>query len=118
MTPTPELDRVLPLTPTVFHVLVALAGGPRHGYAIIKEIETREGEASAPSTGALYLALQRLEREGMIDDAPTPEGERDRRRRYYRLTVEGRRVAEAESARLAGLLAAARTRKLLPGEGT
>lgn len=110
-------DAPLPLTPLSYQILLALADGPRHGYAIIKEIEEREGEASAPSTGALYLALQRMEREGVIDDAPAPEDERDRRRRYYRLTPAGRRVAEAESARLAGLVDAARTRKLLPGEG-
>lgn len=107
----------LPLTPLSYQILVALAGRPRHGYAIIKEIEEREGGATVPSTGALYLALQRMEADGLIGSAEPPSDETDARRRYYRLTELGRDVAAAESVRLAGLVDAARSRKLLPGRG-
>lgn len=101
-------------TPLTFQILLALADSARHGYGIIKEIQEREGEAAAPSTGALYLALQRMESEGLIQDAPTPEGQEvDPRRRYYRLSSRGRRTAEEESARLAALVANARGKGLL-----
>lgn len=104
------------LTPLTYHVLLALADRPRHGYGIIKEIEARAGEDAAPSTGALYLALQRLEQDGWIEetaDRPQPEQD-DARRRYYRLTAVGRRAAEAESRRLARLLGAAMEKRLVP----
>jgi DNA-binding PadR family transcriptional regulator len=105
------------LTPLSFEILIALADVPRHGYGIIKEIEAREGEGAAPSTGALYLALQRMEREGLIGGAEAPPDETDARRRYYTLTDAGRRLATLESSRLADLVAAARSKRLLP-EGT
>jgi DNA-binding PadR family transcriptional regulator len=108
---------VTPLTPLTYQILLSLADEPRHGYGIIKEIEEREGAASAPSTGALYLALQRMEREGLIDDADAPEEGSDARRRYYALTPAGRRLAEAESARLAGLVSAARARNRAHAHG-
>ena len=97
----------MPLTHLSYQILLALADAPRHGYGIIKEIEAREGEEAAPNTGALYLALQRLEGEGLIDAVESPELGADARRRYYRLTAQGREVAAAESARLAGLVSAA-----------
>ncbi len=105
-------------TPLTFRILLALADSDRHGYGIIKEIEERDGQGSAPNTGALYLALQRMETEGLIQDAPTPEhGGGDARRRYYRITEKGKRVAGAESARLAALVATAREKDLLaPGD--
>jgi DNA-binding PadR family transcriptional regulator len=105
----------MPLTHLSFQILLALADAPRHGYGIIKEIEAREGAEAAPNTGALYLALQRLEGEGLIDAAESPETGSDARRRYYRLTQAGHAVAAAESIRLAGLVSAARAKKLLPG---
>jgi DNA-binding PadR family transcriptional regulator len=107
------------LTPLTYQILLALADRDRHGYGIIKEIEARAGASSAPSTGALYLALQRMEAEGVVAEAVRrPAGaDDDRRRRYYRLTVRGRALAEGESVRLAGLVATAREKKLLP-EGT
>ena len=102
-------------TPLTFQILMALADAARHGYGIIKEIREKEGEGAAPSTGALYLALQRMESEGLIQDAPVPAGEEvDGRRRYYRITREGRRVAEEESVRLAALVSNARGKGLLP----
>jgi len=104
-------------TPLTFQILLALADSARHGYGIIKEIQEREGNAAAPSTGALYLALQRMESDGLIQDAPTPDGEDvDPRRRYYRISTRGRRVAEEESSRLAALVASARGKGLLSTE--
>ena len=88
------------ITPLTYQILLALADGDVHGYGIIKEIEQRSGSAFAPSTGALYLALQRMEGEGLIEEAPVrPAG--DARRRYYRLSVKGRQRAEKESLHLA-----------------
>ncbi|HLB37307.1 MAG TPA: PadR family transcriptional regulator [Gemmatimonadales bacterium] len=103
------------ITPLTYEILLALASQDCHGYGIIKEIEERAGEASAPSTGALYLALQRMESDGLIEEAPgRPTSGDDARRRYYRLTRRGREAAKAESARLAALVAAARRKRLLP----
>jgi len=102
------------ITPLTYQILLALADGDGHGYGIIKEIEQRSGSASAPSTGALYLALQRMEGEGLIQEAPTRPGD-DARRRYYRLSAKGRRRAEQESIHLAVLVAAARDKKLIVG---
>jgi DNA-binding PadR family transcriptional regulator len=112
-----DIDAALPLTPLTYRILLALADGALHGYAMIKAIEELEGESAAPSTGALYLALQRLESEGLIAESAAPADERDARRRYYALTRRGRAVAEAESARMAGLVAAARSRNLLREQG-
>ncbi|HSM60372.1 MAG TPA: PadR family transcriptional regulator, partial [Longimicrobiales bacterium] len=100
------------MTPLTYRILLALADADRHGYGIIKDLEERDGEGSAPSTGALYLALQRMESEGLIREAPRPRGD-DARRRYYRLSREGRAAAERESARLAALVAAAKAKRLL-----
>lgn len=102
------------LTPLTYEILLALADGARHGYGIIKEIEAESGAGAAPTTGALYLALQRMEREGLITEAPGPAGD-DARRRYYRITTGGRAAAEAESTRLETLLVAARRKHLLEG---
>ncbi len=102
------------MTPLTYDILLALADDDRHGYGIIKEIEDRAGASAAPSTGALYLALQRMLGDELIEEAEAAPGE-DRRRRYYRLTRKGRDHAEAESVRLAGLVATARDKNLLAG---
>lgn len=97
------------LTPLTYQILLALADEDRHGYGIIKEIEERLGEGSAPSTGALYLALQRMEGEGLIGEAAgRPRRGDDARRRYYRITPFGAEVARAEAARLEELVKLAR----------
>lgn len=104
------------MTPLTYQILLALADCDRHGYGIIKEIEERAGQSSAPTTGALYLALQRMEAEGLIREARgRRSADDDARRRYYRITREGRAAAEVESARLAALVASARRKNLLPG---
>ena len=109
-------ERFLPLTHLSYHVLVALADAPRHGYGIIKEVERGSGGAVSPSTGALYLALQRMQEEGLLEETAErpPEEEDDPRRKYYRLTALGRRVATAESRRLAALLGVAAAKRLVP----
>ena len=89
-------DDAMELTPLTYQILVALADADRHGYGIIKEIEGRAGEKAAPSTGALYLALQRMEGAGLIEDTEAPAEAEDARRRYYRITKRGREAAEAE----------------------
>jgi DNA-binding PadR family transcriptional regulator len=102
------------ITTLTYQILLALASQESHGYGIIKEIEDQTGEPG-PSTGALYLALQRMENEGLIEESlrrPSPGD--DARRRYYRLTRRGREAARAESTRLAALVAAARRKNLLP----
>ena len=102
------------MTPLTFQILLALAGVDHlHGYGMIKEIEARGGDSAVPSTGALYLALQRLEEEQMIAEVPSRELGEDRRRRHYQITRKGREAAKVESQRLAVLVATARERALL-----
>lgn len=107
----------LPLTHLSYHVLVALGDGPLHGYGMLKEMESESGGALSPSTGSLYLALQRMEDEGLIEESPDrPDEDDDARRRYYRLTDLGRAVARAETARLDSLVGAAVRAGLAPEE--
>lgn len=101
------------MTPLTYEILLALADGSLHGYGIIKEIESRGGPDAAPSTGAMYLALQRMEGDGLIEQAEAPDDAEDARRRYYRITSVGREHAEMESRRLAELVEAARAKQLL-----
>lgn len=101
------------VTPLTYQILLALADGHRHGYGIMKEIESCCG--TAPSTGAVYLAIQRMQIAGLVDDAPAPPDNADARRRYCRITDLGRRTAEAESERLARMVSAARAKQLLDG---
>lgn len=102
------------LTPLSFHILLALTDQPRHGYGIIKEMGQRTGGSVNPSTGSLYLALQRMDQEGLIEDSPDPPDPAvDARRRYYRITLAGKRAAAEESYRLAGLVGVAVEKNLL-----
>jgi DNA-binding PadR family transcriptional regulator len=105
-------DGQLPLTPAVFHILLALADQDRHGYAIILDIVERTDGAMRLGTGTLYTAISRLLEQGLIeesDERPAAD-EDDERRRYYRLTLFGRDVANAEARRLAALVKMARSR--------
>ena len=111
MTASPSLPP--PLTDLTYQILLALAGRDLHGYGIVREMETRGGERAVPSTGALYLALQRMTTDGLIEDTEGPPGA-DARRRYYRITDRGRAAARAETERLARLLEVARARRLTP----
>lgn len=94
------LKKLLPLTPLWYNILLAITDEPRHGYAIIKEIESRTRGDLVPATGTVYLALQRLLEEGLIGEVPA-EPDKDRRRRRYGLTPLGRDVVAAEARRLA-----------------
>jgi DNA-binding PadR family transcriptional regulator len=109
-------ERTLPLTPAVFHILLALADGERHGYGIKQEIAARTDGIMNIGPGTLYGAIKRLLAQGLIEEAeerPDPDLD-DERRRYYRLTDFGRRVTRAEAERLAGLVRQAQAKQLLP----
>ena len=108
-------EDLLPLTPAVFHVLLALVDAERHGYGIIKEVEARTDGKVRLGAGTLYGSIKRMLSEGMIaesDERPDPEAD-DERRRYYRLTDFGRRVVSAEARRLEQLVSVAREKRLL-----
>ena len=109
-----ETDSFLPLTPAMFHILLALADGEKHGYAILKEVARRTEDKVRLSAGTLYGNLSRLEAAGLIVESKRrPEvGLDDERRRYYRLTEFGRGVAVAEAERMEEALGQARAKKL------
>jgi DNA-binding PadR family transcriptional regulator len=113
--PTPE--SLLPLKPVVFQVLLSLTEGERHGYAIVQDIADRSSARLQLEPGNLYRTLQWMLDAELIEESdrrPAPDRD-DERRRYYRVTKFGYRVASAEAARLAELVADARSRKLLKG---
>ena len=111
-TPVPEPAQ--PLTPAMFHVLLALAGEDLHGYAILKEVELRTRGEVKLSTGTLYGIIKRLLNEGLImERRERPAAHDDERRRYYRLTPKGREIAAGEAERLEKVVALARSRHLL-----
>ena len=103
--------KFLPLTPAVFHILLVLAEGDRHGYAIMQEASQRSAGALRLGPGTLYAAISRLLKDGLIEELeerPAPELD-DSRRRYYRLTERGGLVLAAEGKRLAELARQARS---------
>jgi len=104
----------LPLTPVAFEILLSLAGEERHGYAILRAVSERASGGVRLHAGTLYRALARLVETGLIAELDArPEPGTDERRRYYRLTALGRRVAIAEARRLEGQVGAARAFGLL-----
>ncbi|MGH9712406.1 MAG: PadR family transcriptional regulator [Candidatus Acidiferrales bacterium] len=109
-----EKEEQLPLTPAMFHVLLALADGEKHGYAILKEVERRTDGKVRLSAGTLYGIIKRLNGEGWIVELNKRPAARldDERRRYYRLTDVGRQVAVTEAKRLEELLEMARNKNL------
>jgi DNA-binding PadR family transcriptional regulator len=115
MAPRPIPAGLLPLPPAVFHILVSLAEGDRHGYGIIQEVAQRTGGDVRLGPGTLYRSIQRMIEQDLIAEAdtrPAPDAD-DERRRYYRITAVGRAVARAEAERLSGLVEVARARGLL-----
>lgn len=114
-----DVEAALPLTPLAFHVLLALADGEKHGYGILKDIEQRSEGRMKTASGALYLAAERLVEKAMIEESdsrPDPALD-DRRRKYYRLTPFGRRVAVEEATRLVKLTNAALETGLIDSTG-
>ena len=110
-----DSENYLPLTPAVFHILLALSDGEKHGYAIMRVVEETTQGRMVLGPGTLYGAVKRLLRSGLIvesDYRPDPVID-DSRRRYYRLTDLGREVLTAESERLADLVEYARRKDLL-----
>lgn len=108
----PELDDVLPLTATVFHMLVSLAEGPSHGYAIAQEVEELSEGRMVMGPGTLYGSLSRMQEQGLIEETDNPgeEGLHADRRRYYRMTALGAEALRVESARLMQTAAVAQRR--------
>lgn len=103
-----------PLTPAVFHILLALADGDKHGYAIMKDVENQTSGRLKLGPGTLYGTIKRLLAASLIvevDERPDPELD-DERRRYYRLTALGRKLALEENQRLAQAVRAARLKRL------
>lgn len=112
------LESSLPLSWVEFHVLLALATEPLHGYGIMLDTEQRTGGRVTLEPGNLYRALKRMQERGLVDRAAevTSAAGEDARRRYYRITDLGRRVATAEAHRMAELVATARARSLVDPE--
>ena len=103
-----NVQSVLPLTEPVFFILLSLAPGPCHGYAIMKETAVLSDGRVRLSTSTLYGAIKRLLDQGWIERAPAESGlENGRESKAYRLTELGRRILNAETARLQSLVAAA-----------
>ena len=103
-----------PLTPAVFHILLAMADGDKHGYAIMKDVEDQTAGRIKLGPGTLYGTIKRLLAADLIvevDERPDPELD-DERRRYYRLTAQGRKLAVEENQRLTQAVKVARTKRL------
>ncbi len=111
----PDPRQFLPLTPAVFHILLALADGEKHGYGIMQEITNRTDGVVKVGPGTLYGSIKRMLADGWIEESDErPDAEMDdERRRYYRLTDIGQRVAQVEAERLAQLVTTAHERGLL-----
>ena len=111
--PEKPVQSFLPLTPAVFHILLTLADGEAHGYAMMREVTRRSAGSVRLGPGTLYGAIGRLLEDGIIEESeerPDPQMD-DTRRRYYRLTKLGGSVLAAETERLADLVKAARSTK-------
>jgi DNA-binding PadR family transcriptional regulator len=103
---SPEPEEFLPLAPAAFHILLSLGEGERHGYALKREMARRTENALNPGPGTLYGTIQKLLDQGLIEESDErPDAHLDdERRRYYRITPQGRGVAQAEAARMRALV--------------
>lgn len=107
-------DGHLPLTPAASHILLALADGEKHGYAIMREVETLSDGTLTMGPGTLYGSIKRMLGVGLVEETenrPDPELD-DQRRRYYRLTGLGERVLSAEMTRLEAMVRAAEAKRV------
>ena len=110
----PAAEKLLPLTPVVLHILLALTDGERHGYAIAQEVEETTAGKIRMGPGTLYGSIQRMLTAELIEEiAPRKRADDDERRRYYRMTHFGKRVLEMELERLADVVRIARGKRLL-----
>lgn len=112
----PQNKPVPPLSPAVFHILLALADRERHGYSIMQAVESDTSGGLKLGPGTLYGCLKRMLAAGLVEESeerPDPDLD-DERRRYYRATDMGLRAARAEAVRLAAVVATAQTKQLLP----
>jgi DNA-binding PadR family transcriptional regulator len=110
-------EDLLPLTPAIFHILLALTAGERHGYGIMREVAATTDGQMRLGPGTLYRSIKQMLAGGLIeesDERPDPTLD-DERRRYFRLTTFGLTVARAEARRLARLVHEAEARRLIPG---
>jgi len=105
-----------PLTPAAFYVLVALAAGDKHGYAILKDVRRRSSGRVSLNVGTLYAVLKRLEDQGLVaESAERPDAALDdERRRYYRITKDGQTLARAEVERMERAVSMAHAVNLRP----
>ena len=103
-----------PLTPAVFAILLSLADGDKHGYAIMKDARALEGGSVAMGPGTLYGSLDRMMRDGLVKESGISD---DERRRYYRLTALGRAALAAEAQRMSAAVKKVRSLGLLPQGG-
>jgi len=106
---------LLPLTPAVFHILLALADEDRHGYGIMLDVARQTNDALQLGPGTLYGCLKRMLADGLVeesDERPDPALD-DERRRYYRMTDLGHMAVRAEAQRLSNAVSAARAKRLL-----
>lgn len=109
------VDNHLPLTPAVFHILLALAEEPKHGYGIMQDVEEMTDGQVTMGPGTLYGAVKRLLRDNLIEEVDNPPDADDKRRKYYALTAFGERVLRAEVARMQALVDAAAHKRLTGG---
>jgi DNA-binding PadR family transcriptional regulator len=114
-----QVKRFLPLSPAVFHTLLALSDGPKHGYGIMQEAERISQGKIKMGPGTLYGTIKRMLRDHLIEevDEQTPSASDDERRRYYRLTHTGRKILSAEAERLASLMQVVREKVPLRKNG-
>src|SRR6476620_11441455 len=112
-----SIDALLPLPTGVFHILIALADRDRHGYSIMQDVAARTDGKVRLSAGTLYSSIRRMLEQGLIEElSESPDrSSTDERRRYYRLTRFGKRVAAAEVGRLNAMLQQARATGLVRG---
>ena len=113
----PDPDDFLPLAPATLHILLSMAGEPMHGYGIMREVLRQSGGRYNLGPGTLYDNLQRLVKQGMVEEVAGPREDENSRRRYYRLKSLGRRVLSQEITRLEGVVQEGRIRlrSLKPG---
>jgi DNA-binding PadR family transcriptional regulator len=113
--PKRKLD---PLPSAAFHILLSLADEDLHGYGIMRQVEDQTGGRIRLGPGTLYSSIQSLLEEKFIEEVDLGENTKlgQERRRYYRLSSAGRKLARSEAERLADLLRVARAKKILRGD--